>query len=79
MAGRIENRQDGTENALVTAVSRCAVESAEIRAGEDSDALGGMVGGSSASADDGAFVLTDCTLSGATVNGEKAAMVGGGA
>jgi len=79
VAGRIENSQDGTENALVTAVSRCAVESAEIRAGEDSDALGGMVGGSSASADDGAFVLTDCTLSGATVNGEKAAMVGGGA
>ena len=76
MAGRIESRQDGTENALVTAVSRCAVESAEINAGEDSDAPGGMVGGGS---DGGAFVLTDCTLSGATVNGEKAAMVGGGA
>ena len=78
MAGRIENRQDGTENALVTAVSRCAVESAEIRAGGDGAAVGGMVGGGSASADDGAFVLTDCALSGATVNGEKAATVGGG-
>ena len=79
MTGRIENRQEGTENALVTAVSRCAVESAEIRAGEDSGALGGIVGGGSASTDGNAFVLTDCTLSGATVNGEKAAMVGGGA
>lgn len=63
----------------MTAVSRCAVESAEISAGEDSDALGGMVGGGSASADDSAFVLTDCASSGATVNGEKTAMVGGGA
>jgi hypothetical protein len=79
MAGRVESRQDGTENALVTAVSRCAVESAEISAGEDSGSLGGMVGGGSASEDGGAFVLTDCALSGATVNGEKAAMVGGGA
>ena len=78
MAGRIENRQDGTENALVTAISRCAVENAEISVGEDSDAPGGMVGGGSPSGDGGAFVLTDCTLSGATVNGEKAAMVGGG-
>ena len=79
MTGGVKSRQDRTENVLVTAVSRCAAESAEINAGEDSAALGGMVGGSSASADDGAFVLTDCTLSGATVNGEKAAMVGGGA
>ena len=79
MAGRIENSQDGQENALVTAVSRCAVESAEILAGEDSDAVGGVVGGGSVSADGGAFVLTDCTASGVTVNGEEAATVGGGA
>ena len=79
MAGRIENSQDGTENALVTVVSRCAVESAEILAGEDSDAVGGVVGGGAVSADGGAFVLTDCTSSGVTVNGEEAATVGGGA
>ena len=78
MAGRIENRQEGTENALVTAVSRCAVESAEILAGENSAAVGGVIGGGSASADGDAFVLTNCTASGVTVNGEKAATVGGG-
>ena len=43
MAGRVESCQDGTENALATAVSRCAVGSAEIRAGEDSAALGNVV------------------------------------
>ena len=79
MVGRIESRQDGTENALVTAVSSCAVASAEISAGEDSDALGGMVGAGFPSGDGGAFVLTDCALSGATVNGEDAEMVGDGA
>ena len=63
----------------MTAVSRCAVESAEILAGEDSAAVGGVVGGASASADGDAFVLTDCTSSGVTVNGEEAATVGGGA
>ena len=78
MVGRIESRQDGTENPLVTAVSRCAVESAEISAGEDSGALGGVIGGGFPSGDGGAFVLTDCALSGATVNGENAEMVGGG-
>ena len=62
MAGGVENRQDGTENALVTAVSRYAAKSVEINAGEDSAALGGMVGGGSASADSGAFVLTDCIV-----------------
>ena len=79
VAGRIENSQDGTENALVTAVSRCAVESAEILAGENSAAVGGVIGGGSASADGDAFVLTNCTASGVTVNGEEAATVGGGA
>ena len=69
VAGSVSDSEEITncrsENIRITVVERAA--------------LGGMVGGSSASADDGAFVLTDCTLSGATVNGEKAAMVGGGA
>ena len=73
---------DGTGETVVTVFSRCAAESVEIRTGEKSAVAGGLVGGEfDAVTDEDApdnFTFTNCTLSGVTVNGEKAAMVGSG-
>ena len=73
---------DGNGGTVMTAFARCAAENVAIRTGENSAVAGGVVGGDFDSvmnedAPDN-FTLTNCTLSGVTVNGEKAAMVGGG-
>ena len=73
---------DGNGGTVMTAFARCAAENVAIRTGENSAVAGGVVGGDFDSVmDEDApdnFTLTNCTLSGVTVNGEKAAMVGGG-
>ena len=73
---------DGTGETVVTVFSRCAAENVTIQTGEKSAVAGGLVGGEfNAVTEEDApdnFTFTNCTLSGVTVNGEKAAMVGSG-
>ena len=81
LAGGV-SAMDGQGGTVVAAFSRCSAEGVEIQTGENSAVAGGVVGGDFDSVTDGDapdnFTLTNCTLSGVTANGEKAAMVGGG-
>jgi hypothetical protein len=65
-----------------TAFSRCSAENAEIQVADSGAFAGGVLGGVFDAETDGDapdnVTFTNCTLSGVTVNGEKAAMVGGG-